>query len=510
MKANKQTVLLILDGYGIPQNIKVSAITKDNTHFMQSLAKQYGYTALEASEEFVGLPDKQVGTSDVGHLTIGSGRTIYQPLVRINKSIKDGTFAKNKVLLNAVREAKEKHSKIHILGLISDGGVHSHIQHLYELLKFMKMQDFKNVCIHAFADGRDTPIKSVKTYLKEIEEECIKLKTGEVVSLIGRAYALDRDKNWDRVKLSYDLLFKGLGTQVDDFYNAIDMQYEDGITDEFLKPIHKGETVIKENDVVIIFNYRADRERQLSYALKHGDKLGYTNKEINISVYTMTNYDNSQKDLNVLFDEIPLTNILSEVLSNRGYRQFKTAETEKYAYVTFAMNAGRIEPFKNEDREIVSSVKLESYASCPEMSARKVSKVAINAISSNKYDFVAINIANPDMVGHSGNFDATKKAIQVVDEVVKEIVDTVLSCNARIIIVADHGNADTMKYADGTACSSHSVAKVPFMIIEKGIKYELKESGTLADVAPTILDLFNEKQPKEMTGRSLIVKVDKL
>ena len=508
MKAENTKVLIIMDGFGRPTDTKYSAILPENTKYLQFLAKNYPNGLLDASEESVGLSVGQTGSSDVGHLTIGAGRVIYQPLVRINKDIENGQFFKNSALLAAIKNAKENNKALHLLGIPTDGGVHGHVSHLLALLELCAQHKLTKVYIHYFTDGRDTPPKSALKYLDIINAKIKELKVGEVVNAVGRFYALDRDKNWDRVEVAYNLMINGVGEKVTSIKQGIKTAYENGETDEFIKPIiktnKKGEVVtINPGDSVIIYNYRADRERQLSYALSDNNDLAYT-KKLGLTLVCMTEYDEDQTDVLVAYPTIKHNNILSQVLSERGYKQLKIAETEKYAYITFAFNAGKNEPYKNEDRSLVASEKMQTYRTKPEMSAREIAQRAVDGINSKKYDCIIINFANGDMVGHSGDKEAAKIAIGVVDECVKKVIEATLAVGGEAIITADHGNSDIMQYDDGSPHTAHTINLVPVFIVGKRFEgKKLNITGTLADVAPTYLKLLNEKVPADMTGKPL-------
>jgi len=510
MNKNKLVCLVIMDGFGIPKDESRSGITKDNTKFLQELAKNYPTTALEASEGAVGLPDGQMGTSEVGHLTMGIGRVVYQPIVEINKSISSGEFYKNQTLINAFLYAKENNKAVHLLGLPTDGGIHSHINHLFAIMKMAGEMGLKKVYNHYFTDGRDVPVKSAKTYLNQINEKVAEYGCGEVVSVMGRFFALDRDKNYDRMEKAYDAMVRGQARIATSAENAIDLAYEAGETDEFITPTviqqPDGEIVkIESGDVVVSYNFRTDREKQLAQLFDPNFDLSYLDKEKQVKLITMTEYDAGFNHAEVVFPTKKNLDILSEVLSERGYHQAKIAETEKFAHVTFFFNNGRSEVYKNEERVLINSVKMQSYASKPEMSAKEVADATISAINSGKYQVVVTNFANPDMVGHSGDKEATRKAIQVVDVQVKRVVDALLRKGGSMILTADHGNADIMEYEDGSPCSSHTTALVPMWLISENAKnYELLEGGSLADIAPTILKLLGETQPQAMTGKSLL------
>ena len=497
----KKTALIIMDGFGIPQDLTRSAVLEENTQNLRRYIKEFPHTEIRASEEYVGLPKGQAGTSEVGHMTIGSGRVSYQPLVKINMEIESGKFFENKELNDAISYAQNNHKKVHLIGLPSDGGIHSHINHLFALLKLCKSREFYDVYIHFIGDGRDTNPKSIVKYLDEVQKATTDIGVGKIVSIIGRFYALDRDKNWDRNKLAYKLWVHGEGEKFDDYHKAIENAYNLGQTDEFVKPISlQGEGLIKQGDVVISYNFRADRERQLAYVMAEDNDLDFV-ENLNLYFVTMTEYDENFKKVHVVYKNEEMKNILSEVLSDNGVCQVKIAETEKYAHLTFFFNAGKQDTYKGEDRILISSEKMASYAPFPQMSASKIADKAIEVM--DKYDFIAINFANCDMVGHSGDKEATKKAVKVVDECVARVVDSLLSRGGQGIITADHGNADIMTYKDGTANTSHTTALVPLIVFGTEAK-TLRSGGTLADIAPTILNMMGITVPSDMTGQNLI------
>ena len=504
----KLTTLIIMDGFGVPQDLERSGITKENTKNLQELKEKYSYATLFASEEQVGLPAGQSGTSEVGHMTIGSGRVNYQPLVRINKDIENKKFFNNETLNYIIDEAKSKNKGLHLIGMPSDGGIHSHINHLFALLDLCKQKDFDKVFVHFISDGRDTPPKSAKTYIKQVEDYIKKIGVGKIATIIGRFYALDRDKNWDRNKIAYDAWVDGNGLKFKDWEEAIDNAYSNGETDEFIKPIiltrcNRPIATIKEGDCVISYNFRADRERQLAYVMVEDNDLDFV-KDLNLKFATMTEYDENFKKVYVAYKTEESKNILSEVLANNGLKQVKIAETEKYAHLTFFFNSGKQDTYKNEERVLINSEKMASYANKPEMSAEKITEEALKAINSNNYDFIAINFANCDMVGHSGNKEAVKIATEVVDNCVKKVVDAVIAKGGQGIITADHGNADIMMYEDGTPNTAHTTSIVPFILFDaEQPKKDLRESGSLADIAPTLLKMLELEQPKEMTGKSM-------
>lgn len=504
----KTKVLIVMDGFGIPKNEKRSGITRENTKNLQTLAKTFPSTTLFASEGKVGLPDKQTGTSEVGHLIIGAGRLFLQPIVRINKAIQDKSFFSNPKLLEAMENAKRPGKSLHLIGIPSDGGVHSHISHLFACMRMAKKQGVKNVFIHFISDGRDTPQKSAKEYVKQVLVFTKKLKLGQIVNLMGRMWPLDRDKNWDRNKVAYDAMVNGIGKKRENLFKAIDEAYETGETDEFIKPIiltQNGKAVtIKKGDSVISYNFRADRERQLTYIFAEKNEFEWA-KDLKLKFVCMMEYDNTFKRVEVAFKNEPMKNILSEVVSNQGMKQAKVAETEKYSYVAFNFNAGRQEPFKNEERFIFPSDKIVSFAEKPEMKVQEITGKTIELVKTQKYDLIVINFANCDMVGHTGNKVAARIATKTVDEGVKKVVDAVFEVDGEVLVIADHGNADIMEYKDGSPHTSHTSAKVPCILVSKRFAHsKLKKKKTLADVAPTLLELLGIEKPAEMTGETLI------
>ena len=504
----KLTTLIIMDGFGVPTDKSRSGITEENTVNLRALKEKYSYATLRASEEYVGLPTGQAGTSEVGHMTIGSGRVTYQPLVRINREIESKDFFKNETLNWAIDEAKAKQKAVHLIGMPSDGGIHSHINHLFALLDLCKQKEMNKVFIHFICDGRDTPPKSTKTYIKQVEDYCKKVGVGKLATIIGRFYALDRDKNWDRNKIAYDSWVLGEGKKAKDWEPAIDEAYANGETDEFIKPIvltrcNRPITTIKEGDCVISYNFRADRERQLAYVMVEDNDLDFV-KDLKLNFVTMTEYDENFKKVHIAYKTEAATNLLSEVLANNGYRQVKIAETEKYAHLTFFFNSGKQDTYDKEDRILINSEKMASYANKPEMSAEKITEEALKVIAEDKYDFIAINFANCDMVGHSGNKEAATKATEIVDKCVKKVVDAIVAKGGQGIITADHGNADIMQYEDGSPNTAHTTAIVPFILFDSDeTKKNLREEGTLADIAPTLLKMLNIEIPNEMTGKPM-------
>lgn len=502
----KLTTLIIMDGFGVPKDLNRSGITRENTTNLQKYAEEYSWTTIRASEEYVGLPSGQAGTSEVGHMTIGSGRVTYQPIVKINKEIENGKFFENKVLLDMAEYARKNDKAVHLVGLVSDGGIHSHINHLFACLDLCKRQNLKNVYVHIIGDGRDTPPKSIKKYIKQVEDYIAKVGTGKIATIVGRFYALDRDKNWDRNEVAYKMWTEGEGRLFADAYKGVDEAYALGETDEFIRPIvltENGKPVchIGKGDVVLSYNFRADRERQLAYVMVEDNDLAFV-KPLDLYFVTMTEYDEHFSKVKVVYGNSVPNNILTEVLSDCGIKQLKVAETEKYAHLTFFFNSGKQDAYKNEDRIIINSTKMASYATKPEMSAQKITDKVLELI--DKYEFIAINFANTDMVGHSGVKSAARIATKVVDGCVKQVVDAVLSRGGQGIITADHGNADIMEYEDGSPHTAHTTAIVPLIVFGEDYKHkELKKDGTLADIAPTLLDMMHIEIPKDMTGKVL-------
>lgn len=511
-KEKNISCLVILDGFGYPTDLKRSAILPENTKNIRGLAKKYTWTLIGASEGAVGLPKGQTGTSEVGHLTIGTGRITKQPLVRINDEIKNKSFFNNPVFMQAMKNAKKKGRSLHLMGIPTDGGVHGHINHMFALLDLAKQQGVKNVFIHFFTDGRDVPPKSAKKYITKVEKYTRELGVGKIATVTGRFYSLDRDNNWDRVEHAYNAMVYAKGVTSVSATDAVQLAYTRGETDEFISPtvvLEDGRPVatIKKGDSIISFNYRADREKQLAYAFDDTNKLSFGSKDLQLTFVCMCEYDKMLKNYLIAYPPVEYTNGLSEYLSKQGYKQLKVAETEKFPYVGVVFNAGRKEEFPHETRIIIPSEKMQTYISYPQMGAREVARRAVEGILSQKYDVVVINFANPDMVGHSGDIDAAKKAIQIVDMCVKQVIDAVLKVGGNAIVTADHGNSDIMMYEDGSPHTSHTVAKVPFIVVDKRfIGAKLKTNGTLADIAPTLLDMIGLEKPVEMTGNSLLPK----
>ncbi len=501
----KKALLMILDGWGIGNHTKSDAIFSTPTPYWDYLVKTYPNSQLQASGENVGLPDGQMGNSEVGHLNIGAGRVLYQDLVKINKSIADKSILENKEIKSAFSYAKESGKAIHFMGLTSNGGVHSSLEHLYALCDIAKEYGLEKVFIHCFMDGRDTDPKSGKGFIEEVEAHC-KKSAGTIASIIGRFYAMDRDKRWNRVKEAYDLLVEGKGKQADDMVKAMQESYDEDVTDEFIKPIVNStvDGTIKEGDAVIFFNYRNDRAKELTIVLTQQDMPEEGMKTIpGLQYYCMTPYDSSFKGVHILFDKENVHNTLGEYLANNGKKQLHIAETEKYAHVTFFFNGGRETPYENEDRILVPSPKVATYDLKPEMSAYEVKDKLVEAIGTEQYDFIVVNYANGDMVGHTGIYEAIEKAVVAIDNCVKDTVEAAKAHGYEVIIIADHGNADNAINADGTPNTAHSLNPVPCVYVTKNTGCKI-QNGILADVAPTILTIMGMQQPAEMTGKSLI------
>ena len=498
---------MILDGWGIGPAEKSNVIYSTPTPYWDGLLEKYPHSQLMACGEDVGLPDGQMGNSEVGHLNIGGGRVVYQDLVKINKSIADGSIKKNPEIVKAYTYAKETGKGLHIMGLTSDGGVHSSLDHLFALCDIAKEYSLEKVYIHCFMDGRDTDPESGKGFVADVERHCGET-AGVVATVTGRYYAMDRDKRWERIKLAYDQLVHGEGKQSDNMTQAIQESYDEGVTDEFIKPIVNC-TVdgrIKEGDVVIFFNYRNDRAKEITIALTQQDMPEQGMATIpGLQYYCMTPYDASFTGVNILFPKENVTNTLAEYLSGKGMRQLHIAETEKYAHVTFFFNGGREEPFEGEDRILVPSPKVATYDLKPEMSAFEVKDKLVAAIGEKKYDFIVVNYANGDMVGHTGVYAAIEKAVVAIDQCVNETVEAAKAAGYEVIIIADHGNADHAINADGTPNTAHSLNPVPCIYVSPNVNAHVK-NGRLADVAPSILQIMGLEQPADMTGEGLIEK----
>jgi 2,3-bisphosphoglycerate-independent phosphoglycerate mutase len=505
--SQKKTLLMILDGWGIGKGDRADVISQVPTPNMHRLKEQYPSSRLLASGENVGLPDGQMGNSEVGHLNIGAGRVVYQDLVKINRDIRNNTITGNETLVNAFSYARDNGKQVHFMGLLSDGGVHSLDKHLYRLCDMTGAYGIENVFIHGFGDGRDTDPESGKGYLEELNRH-LAGSNGKVASFIGRYYAMDRDKRWERIKEAYDLLVNGKGQSTTDLVAAIQESYEQGVTDEFVKPIvvvdgnGKPLGTLQEGDVVIFFNFRNDRARELTIVLTQQEMPDLGMHTIPLYYCTMTPYDITFKGLHVIYDKENVTNTMGEVLAKAGLTQLRIAETEKYAHVTFFFSGGREKVFENEKRILIPSPKVATYDLKPEMSAYEVKDAVIKSINEEQPDFICLNFANGDMVGHTGVYESIKKAVVTVDKCVGEVVDAALAKNYDILIIADHGNADHAVNPDGSPNTAHSLNPVPCILVTSD--YSKIEEGILADVAPTLLHVMGIEQPKEMTGKVLV------
>ena len=502
---DKKVLLMILDGWGFGNKSKSDAISSTPTPYWDSLLKNYPYSQLQASGEFVGLPDGQMGNSEVGHLNIGAGRVVYQDLVKINIACRENTIMENPEIKSAFSYAKENGKNIHFMGLTSNGGVHSSLDHLFKLCDISKAYGIENTFIHCFMDGRDTDPKSGKGFIEQLSAHTAK-SAGKIASIIGRFYAMDRDKRWERIKEAYDLLVNGIGKKSSDMVKAMQESYDEGVTDEFIKPIVNStvDGTIKEGDEVIFFNYRNDRAKELTVVLSQQDMPEAGMHTIkNIQYYCMTPYDASFTGVHILFPKENVVNTLAEYLSNKGLKQLHTAETEKFAHVTFFLNGGREAEFPGEDRILVPSPKVATYDLKPEMSAYEVKDKLVEAIKGQNYGFIVVNFANGDMVGHTGVYEAIQKAVVAIDNCVNETVEAAKANGYDVIIIADHGNCDNAINPDGTPNTAHSLNPVPFVYISNN-KSAKVEDGKLADVAPSVLYLLGLEQPKEMTGKNLI------
>ena len=502
---SKRALLMILDGWGIGNHSKSNVIFSTPTPYWDHLLETYPHSQLQASGENVGLPDGQMGNSEVGHLNIGGGRVVYQDLVKINKAIRDKSILSNPEIVSAFTYAKETGKGIHFMGLTSNGGVHSSLEHLFALCDIAKHYGLSNVFIHCFMDGRDTDPESGKGFVAQLQEHCAH-SAGVVATVTGRYYAMDRDKRWDRIKLAYDQLVHGEGRKSDNMVQAIQQSYDEGVTDEFIKPI-VNTTVdgrIKEGDVVIFFNYRNDRAKELTIVLTQQDMAEQGMTTIpGLQYYCMTPYDASFTGVHVIFKKENVEDTLAEYLSSQGKKQLHIAETEKYAHVTFFFNGGREEPFEGEDRILVPSPKVATYDLKPEMSAYEVKDKLVEAIALKKYDFIVVNYANGDMVGHTGVYPAIEKAVETIDNCVRATVEAAQAADYEVIIIADHGNCDFAINDDGTPNTAHSLNPVPFVYVTNN-KDAKVANGRLADVAPSILKIMGLEQPADMTGECLI------
>ena len=505
---SKKAVLMILDGWGIGDKAKDDVISQTSTPYWDSLNANYPHSQLQASGENVGLPDGQMGNSEVGHLNIGAGRVVYQDLVKINIACRNNSILTNPEIVRAYEYAKKEGSKIHFIGLVSNGGVHSSLDHLYKLCDIAKDYQISDAYVHCFMDGRDTDPRSGKGFIQELENH-LKTSGGKIASIVGRYYAMDRDKRWERVKVGYDLLVNGVGESATDMVAAVQKSYDAEVTDEFIKPIvhvdEQGNPIakIEANDVVIFFNYRNDRAKELTQVLTQKDMPDFDMHTLPLQFFCMTPYDSSFKGVHILFDKDNVKNTLGETLSLVGLHQLHIAETEKYAHVTFFFNGGREEPFTGEERILIPSPKVATYDLKPEMSVYEVADALTAELEKQKFDFVVVNFANGDMVGHTGVYEAIQKAVVAVDKCLENVVETARRNNYELIIIADHGNADHALNADGSPNTAHSLNPVPFVYVTDN-KEAIVENGILADVAPSICHILGIAQPADMTGKNLI------
>ena len=504
----KFTALMILDGFGFRKDSEGNAVRLAGTPNIEALMKEYPNTLIGASGLSVGLPDGQMGNSEVGHLNIGAGRIVYQELTRITKAIEDGDFFENPELIEAM-DAVKSGGSLHLMGLLSDGGVHSHNTHLYALVEMAKKRGVKNIYIHCFMDGRDVPPDSGRDYIAELEKKLKEIGAGKIATVSGRYYAMDRDNRWERVKKAYDAIAKAEGNHFDSAEEAMAASYKEGVLDEFVVPCVIGEgNPIANGDSVIFFNFRPDRARQITRALTQADFDGFDREQLDIRFVCMTQYDKTFSNVQVAYKPQTLKNTLGEYLAKKGLKQFRIAETEKYAHVTFFFNGGVEKPNEGEDRVLIPSPKVATYDLQPEMSAYEVCEKACELIRSHKYDVMILNFANPDMVGHTGVLEAAEKAVKTVDECVGKVVHAIKEVGGQVMITADHGNAELMIDPDtGGAFTAHTTNPVPFILVADDYKdAKLRQDGILADLAPTMLDLLNLEKPDEMTGSSMIIK----
>ena len=503
----KKVLLMILDGWGEGNHTASDVIYTVHPEYISEMTEKYPHSYLRTDGENVGLPNGQMGNSEVGHLNIGAGRVVYQDLVKINRACADNSILQNPEVVAAFEYAKSNGVNVHFMGLVSDGGVHSSIEHLYKLCDISKHYGIENTYVHCFMDGRDTDPKSGKGFIEALEAHMAQ-STGKIASIVGRYYAMDRDKRWERVKVGYDLLVNGVGEHTTDMVAAMQKSYDEGITDEFVKPIVRvdengnPEGQIKANDMVIFFNYRNDRAREITVALTQEDMPAEGMHTLPLYYCCMTPYDANFKGLHILFDKENVNNTIGEYVSSLGLQQLRIAETEKYAHVTFFLNGGREEKFDGEDRILVASPKVATYDLQPEMSAYEVADKLVGALDEQKYDFICLNFANGDMVGHTGIYDAIVKAVKAVDECVAKVVESAKKNGYEVVVIADHGNADNAVNEDGSPNTAHSLNPVPIVVVSDRVK-SVKE-GILADVAPTVLKLMGLPQPAEMNGEALV------
>lgn len=512
--SKKPTVLMILDGFGLNEKHQANAVYEAKTPVLDKLMSEYPFVKGNASGLAVGLPDGQMGNSEVGHLNIGAGRIVYQELTRISKEIEDGDFFKNEALLAAVENCKKNNSDLHLFGLLSDGGVHSHNTHMYGILELARREGLKSVYLHAFLDGRDTAPTSGKGFIEEAQTKMKELGVGKIATVIGRYYVMDRDNRWERVEKAYLAMTEGVGEQAEDAALAVQKSYDADITDEFVLPTvitENGQPVatVKNDDSVIFFNFRPDRAREITRAFCTDDFTGFERKEgrIKTTYVAFTEYDVTIPNKLVAFHKVEIKNTFGEFLAAHGLKQLRTAETEKYAHVTFFFNGGVEAPNEGEERILVNSPKVATYDLQPEMSAYQVADNLVNAIKSDKYDVIIINFANPDMVGHTGVETAAVKAVEAVDECVGKAYEALLEVDGQMFICADHGNAEQLiDYETGEPFTAHTTNPVPFILVNYDKAYTLREGGRLADIVPTLIEMMGMEKPAEMTGESLLIK----
>lgn len=504
---SNKVLLMILDGWGIGDRTKSDVIYTMNPEYINAMTERYPHATLKTDGENVGLPEGQMGNSEVGHLNIGAGRVVYQDLVKINRACRDNSILQNEEIVKAFEYAKANGASVHFMGLVSDGGVHSSLDHLFKLCDISKHYNIENTYVHCFMDGRDTDPRSGKGFIAALEAHMAN-STGKIASIIGRYYAMDRDKRWERVKIAYDQLVNGVGEKATDMVAAMQKSYDEDITDEFVKPIvnvdAEGNAIgtIKPNDVVIFFNYRNDRAKELTIVLTQQDMPEEGMHTMPLYYCCMTPYDAKFEGLHILFDKDNVPNTIGEYIANQGLKQLRIAETEKYAHVTFFLNGGREDKFAEEERILVASPKVATYDLQPEMSAYEVKDKLVEALGEQKYDFICLNFANGDMVGHTGIYEAIEKAVKTIDECVKDVVEAAKANGYEVVQIADHGNADNALNADGTPNTAHSLNPVPIVVVSDRVS-KVKD-GILADVAPTVLDLMGLSKPAEMTGESLV------
>ena len=510
--SNKLTMLMILDGFGNNSNASGNAVQIAKTPNIDELMKKNPTTQIHASGLDVGLPEEQMGNSEVGHTNIGAGRIVYQELTRITKSIEDGDFFSLPELCAAIEHCKKNNSKLHIMGLLSDGGVHSHMRHLFAILELAKRKGFEDVYVHCFLDGRDTPPASGENYILKLEEKMKEKQIGRIATISGRFYAMDRDKRWQRVEKAYNAIVKGEGVKSTSAEMAIESSYQKEVFDEFVEPTvicsnNKPVATVEDNDSVIFYNFRPDRAREITRAIVDKDFKEFETKDLkNLYFVCFTQYDETMPNVEIAFKPTVLKNTFGEYISGKGLKQLRIAETEKYAHVTFFFNGGNEKQYEGEDRILVPSPKVETYDLKPEMSAYEVTENVVNAIKSQKYDAIILNYANPDMVGHTGNLDAAVKAIEAIDECVGKVVKAINEVNGVLLITADHGNAEQMiDYKTGEPHTAHTTNPVPLILVTENENLKIKE-GKLADLAPTMLELLGIEKPAEMTGESILVK----